>query len=203
MPAAPEAEARAKAERRLVSEAEAAAEGVRPYLFQASPLSVINWAFDARGRLTFAVLLTCEETRIPLTKHGQKQPPKRHIARILYPDREERYEIGPRGGQTFLGSIPHTFGSVPLVPVSVRPDERSDLEDIARIQIAIFNDDQLIEEQIYRQVFNQLVAKVKNKTDFLDNVTGTDELVTISSENNEDLFFLAPQSGPVEAIRPP
>jgi hypothetical protein len=193
--------ARARAANRRISQAEAQEAGIRPYLAMHSPLSVINWGRDARKRLTFAVVIGCEEERLALPNAETEQPGPRFVARILTRTHVATFLLGPRGGLTPIGSTLHDFGEVPIVPVTVRPDERSDLEDIGRINVAVFNDDALIEEQVYRQVFAQMVGKVKDKKAFMDNVSGVSSLMTISAADNEDLFFLAPPASPIETIR--
>lgn len=199
MASAPDAEARAQAEGRLLTEEEARGAGIRPYLYRVSPLSVIDWAQDERGRLRYAVVLCQEADRAPLSKRTAMPAKPRLIARVLYPDHEERYLVGVRGGQQQIASFPHPFGEVPLVPVTIRPDWRSQLEDISRLAIAVFNEDSMVEEQIFRQTFNQLVAKVKERDAFMDNVTGTDALLTIGID--EAIDYLAPQVQTITTIQ--
>ena len=136
-----------------------------------------------------------------LPNQETEQPAPRFIARVLTRTHEAQFLLGTRGGLTPIGSTLHDFGEVPLVPVTCRPDGRSDLEDISPLAISAFNYRALIDEQVYRQVFAQLVGKVADKAEFMDNVTGTDELVTISAKENEDLFFLAPPATPIDTIR--
>ena len=197
MTPAPELVARASAEGRAISEAEARAAEVRPYYYHLSPLSVIDWGTDDCGRLTYAVVLGYESNRVPLGK----QMPRRLVARILYPDREERFAIGAQGKLTPLGPpAPHPFGEVPLVPVCVRADGRSQLEDIARAAIAVYNHDSMVDEQVYRQTFNQLVfSGIKDPAAFMESVKGTDSVLALPE--GATAFYLAPNVATISAIQ--
>lgn len=182
---------------------EAQAARVRPYFYRVHATSVIDWDFDERGELAYAVVLRRELRREPLRKVGpnskQEKPKPRLLACVLTKTEEIRYEIGPRNGQVEVGRFPHNFGAVPLVPVTVSPDWLSQLEDIARMNIEVFNLDSMITEQIARQTFNQLLASVNKPEEFKNTVTGTDALVVVGP--GESMTYLAPNVQTVETIQ--
>jgi hypothetical protein len=187
---APMLSARLAAESRMPTVAEALAADLRTYLYRCPPMSVINWSTDQRGRLEWVVVLAREETRTPLPKQNAEKPKPKWIARVLYPDHEDRFLIGPNGGQTPVGSFPHKFGEVPLIPVAIAEDCKSGIEDIARINNDVFNSDSRVQEQQFRQCFNQLVAAVGSREAFMDNVTGTDSLLCV--ERGDTVQYLTP-----------
>lgn len=199
MSTAPELQAMAVAEGRTITAEEAKNADVRPFYYAINPLSVIDWDEDDRGRLTYAIIISRVKKRTPLLKRNAEPAPMQTIARVLLPDREDFYEIGPRGGQTLIKSIPHPFGEVPLVPVMIRADGHSQIEDIAPINRTVFNNDSMANEQIFRQTFNQLVAKVKDRSSFMDNVKGTDTLLCVGE--GEDIVYLAPNGQTIVTIR--
>jgi len=163
--------------------------------------AVIDWSEDDRGRLEYVTILCREEKRAPLLGQRDEAPKAKLIARILTRDQEFRYEIGEKNGKLPVPGFPakHDFGEVPVVRVEVRSEGRSEVEDIADMAIAVFNYDALIDEQIYRQTFNQLVGKTDDATKFMDNVSGTDAIVTIDREDSLD--YLAPQVQTVTVIQ--
>lgn len=199
MASAPELEARAKAEGRLVSESEAREARLGAVLASVPAEAVIDWDTDERGRLKYALVLCREESRAPLLGQREEAPARRLIARLLLPDREERYVIGRNNGREKIGTFFHKFGEVPLVKVTVRPDERSEIEDIAPMNVAVFNYDSCIDEQVFRQTFNQLTANVKDPAKFQDMVSGTDALICLGID--EKIQFLAPLVQTIETVQ--
>jgi len=194
MSAAPGVEAAAMQEGRAVSLAEFRASNVRPYLWRASPLSVVDWRENDEGRLEYAVVISRSTVRTPLAGPNEKARSVVY-ATVYLPDREIRYEVKARGQKVMIHNRPHPFGRVPLVPISMP----SQLEDLARLGLAVFNYDSLVDEQIYRQTFNQLVGKVKDKTEFQSTVAGTDTVILVNPD--ESLEYLAPNVQTIQAIR--
>jgi hypothetical protein len=141
------------------------------------------------------VVLCQEWKREALPKRGAVQEKPKLIARVLFPDHEERFEIGPRGGQTPAGVFPHSFGRVPLVKLC----RRSELEDIARIQVSVFNEDSMISEQERRQTFNQLVLSVSDPKSAMGVVVGTDAVLPLKT--GDTAAWLSPNVQTIAALR--
>ena len=188
-------------EGRRATVAEAAASRLGTVLRSIQTEAVIDWSEDDRGRLEYVTILCREQKRAPLLGQRDEGPKAKLIARVLYRDREERYEIGEKNGRIPVPGFPapHAFGEVPIVRVEVRSEARSEVEDIADMAIAVFNYDALIDEQIYRQTFNQLVGKSAAPDKFMDTVSGTDSLISIGIADS--LEFLAPQVQTVTVIQ--
>ena len=195
---APELQARARSEGRVISRYEAEEAGIRPYLCRSEPLSVINWGCDHRGRTTFVSVMSTEQTRVPFASKTDKTGKPRPILRVLWPTYEERFAVGANGVRARIAEVPHPFGEVPMIQVTVRADGRSQLEDIARLNIEVYNLDSQITEQSSRQTFNQWVAKVKERDEFMQNVKGTDSVFAIGVD--EDLSILAPDTNTIKAL---
>lgn len=199
MPAAREVAARAAAEGRVLTTAEAIEAKLRPYYYTVSPLCVIDWSKDEYGCLEYAVVIEQEFRRRPAPAERDGQPEPRLIMRKLFRDREEKYAIGKNGVQAFLSSTPHAFGEVPIVPVQIRKDGRSQLEDIARLMIGVFNLDSMIMEQAARQTFNQLKLKLKDPAAGASAIIGTDSVLPL--HETEDAEYFAPDVKTIAALR--
>lgn len=197
IPAAPDLAAVAARAGRTVSAAEAAAAALRPFYYQLSPLSVIDWLEDERGQLEYVVVVEEEVRRQPL---GSREDAKtRTVLRVLTKTSIERFAVSASGEKTSLGVRAHPFGEVPLVPVRIRKDGRSQLEDIARLAIGVFNLDSMANEQAARQTFNQLVLKLSDPEKGMALISGTDQVLPLKQDDSAE--YLAPDVNTIAALR--
>lgn len=196
MPAAQGLADAARARGDLVSEREARDAKLGPRYYMLSPRCVIDWREDERGQLDYVIVVEHESKREPFAKNPKPALVFRKIDRAV----EQRYALNDRGEAAPIGpAMPHGFGEVPLVRMRIRHDGRSQLEDICRMLLAVFNLDSMTMEQASRQTFNQLVFKVADPAAAMAVVTGSEAVIPMKP--GDDAVWLSPNVQTLAALR--
>ncbi|WP_176012949.1 hypothetical protein [Victivallis sp. Marseille-Q1083] len=191
------------------------AEQLCPYAIALSPLAVPDWAFDADGKLAWALL---EEQQ--LLNGDPFRPPRTVLRRKLWTrDRWYAFECRPRDGQICLAaSGEHHLGCVPLVHA-----EEADgfgiaanhwFEDVVRISDAILNNESESQMNIVKQLFGLLVIsesfarsarpperRSDGEPEKFSHVLARSAAIWESPEEKGVSRYIAPGGAEVEAIR--
>lgn len=145
-----------------VSEAERKELGLEPYSYLVRPTDVLNWATDDDDNL---IGIAVDEGPAPHAfdpLSAPKEPPPRRI-RVWTPERWDLYHQAASGNAELVKSGTG-FGFVPFVPFVFRPVDdgcdyqgRSLIEDVADIQLEIFNELSLLQD-LHRHQGSQFLA---------------------------------------------
>lgn len=153
-------------EQEQISEADRIARRLEPYSYVVRPTSVLNWSVNDDDTL---VGITVDEGPAvlpfdPFRKPDEKPPPRR--VRVWTPDAWVLFHVADNDDAQIVKQGPG-FGFVPFVPVVFRPvpdgcayEGRSLIEDVADIQLEIYNELSLLQD-LHRHQGSQFLAVPK------------------------------------------
>jgi len=179
----------------LMTRADEIAMGVRPYVNLYSAMNVLDWQYQraANGRYELVYLKTLEYE----DEHSA-------VVNLFYPDRVDRvrYTRTSQNGQ-LISSTPTVLGRIPAVCVysqrsSVRGIGISDINDIADVQRAIYDELSEIEQLIRISNHPSLVS-----TQDVQAMAGAGARIIVDQQTDPGLkpYLLQPDSQSLDGIR--
>lgn len=181
----------------IVTEADARAAGLRPYVFEIRPENLFNWRFDDFGRISEVLFrLDCEPSGSLLEAPGGK------VEELRYWSPAEWRAFRKTDGawmETRQGRNP--LGRVPMVPLYHKRKEpylgESLMKDAAKIQQLLTNWVSGFDEALLNQMFAQLVIKTRKELEEIG--VGTSVVIRLNPEDGEELSYVSPDAAPFEA----
>lgn len=186
----------------VVTKAQLDSLNLRPYLVSLPPQDVVNWEFDDRGALLWAV------TRDPSPTYGDpiEKKDKKGVSfrdyHIWYRDRWELWREYESGGVEMIDSSPHPMGEVPIVTLydsKIGPMVGDgSIRHIAPLAEKLFNKISLQDEAEYNSGIP--IFAVFSKVPTLDKLgLGTNRGIKLEMGEDAKYIYLPPES--IEALR--
>jgi len=200
----------------FTSMAEQQASGMRPYAYRLDPTDVIDWRQDEKGEFDWVMVREyhAQEREFYQKPRGSEEMFRRwtkqgwELYRVKRKDPDKAYQKEEEVEYlyTLVKEGTHPCGKVPIVfahvgeQVDSLPVAESLIRDLAPLVRQLTNKLSLIDEQIYQQVFNILVAP-PSTYEALNEVDWSVAGVLPVEEGETDPFYLAPKASAVETIR--
>ena len=178
-----------------LSQAQAAAQGVRPVLVPLAPVNVLRWSVAPDGGLLW-VKVRIDELREP-TALGEATPVE--IYKIYTRETVSTYEVVDNQVVSEVLDVPHGFNGVPVVAFKHKPafDQEvrgtSMIADAAVAAKRLFNLDSELDEHFRAQVFAVLQVPVPEGGEApKELIGGVDNALPVPANASQGYAYIAP-----------
>lgn len=184
----------------LVTQADALAQKIRPYVVEILPENLLNWRLGDDGKPAEIMFRVRQEVNGSILDQESESG---FSEEMHYWTNTEIQVWGKIQGhyQMIRGPFPNRLGWVPLLPLYFQHREPmlgdSLLRDSAKIAHLLTNWLSTFDQAIVSQMFAQLVLKSRKEP--TDLAVGVAAVIHLNPSDGDDLYYVAPETAPFEA----